>query len=159
MSAVDFGGLYEKYAADVFRFALYLAGHKADAEEIASETFVRAWLATGEIRMETVKAYLFAIARNLYVERVRRRARHGEMPADVRDRAPGPDAQAEGRSALDSVLAALQRMPEIDRAAVLMRADGLGYDEIARALGLSPAAVRVRVHRVRLKLVEERDGG
>jgi len=43
MNAPDFGGLYEKYAADVFRFALYLSGNRADAEEIASETFVRAW--------------------------------------------------------------------------------------------------------------------
>jgi DNA-directed RNA polymerase specialized sigma24 family protein len=42
---------------------------------------------------------------------------------------------------------------------VLMRADGLPYMEIARALELSPAAARVRVHRARLKLVALGFGG
>ena len=157
--AIDFGGIYEKHAADVFRFALYLGGRREDAEEIAHETFVRAWLATGEIRMETIKAYLFSIARNLHVERLRRRGRQGEMPADVRDEAPGPEAMTEQRDELDAVLAALQAMPEVDRASVLMRAEGVSYDEIARALGLSPAAVRVKVHRARLKLAAQGFGG
>jgi DNA-directed RNA polymerase specialized sigma24 family protein len=39
----DFEALYQRYAADVFRFALYLCGNRAEAEDIASETFVRVW--------------------------------------------------------------------------------------------------------------------
>jgi RNA polymerase sigma-70 factor (ECF subfamily) len=159
MNAFDFGGLYEKYAADVFRFALYLSGHRADAEEIASETFVRAWIAPGDIRMATVKAYLFSIARHLYIARWRDRARLGQMPADVPDAAPGPHAAAAGRDALDAVMRALQGMPEVDRAAVLMRADDMPYEDIARALDLSPAAARVRVHRARMRLSAQGLGG
>jgi RNA polymerase sigma-70 factor (ECF subfamily) len=53
------------------------------------------------------------------------------------------------------VLTALARLPEIDRAAVLMRADGgLPYEEIAAALQVSVAAAKVKVHRARLKLAE-----
>ena len=158
-NAFDFGGVYQRHAADVFRFALYLTGNRTEAEEIASETFVRAWLAAGPIRVETVKAYLFAIARNLHVERLRRGSREGAMPADLRDRAPDPHARAESRSELDAVMTALQAMPEVDRAAVLMRADGLSYDEVARALGLSAVAVRVKVHRARLRLAQRGLGG
>jgi RNA polymerase sigma-70 factor (ECF subfamily) len=159
MNEVDFGGVYERYAADIYRFALYLAGNPAEAEEIASETFVRAWVATGEIRMETIKGYLLSIARNLHVARLRRHGRAGEMPPDVHDAAPGPDAVAAGRSELEAVLAALQAMPELDRSAVLMRADGTSYEEIARALDISPAAARVKVHRARLKLAARGLGG
>jgi RNA polymerase sigma-70 factor (ECF subfamily) len=155
MDALDFAGVYERYGADVFRFALYLTGDRARAEDIASETFVRAWVATGEIRLETIKGYLLSIARNLHIEGFRRSRWQGAMPADVRDGAPGPDAVAAGRDALDAVLTALQAMPEPDRAAVLMRADGMAYDEISRALGLSAAAVRVKVHRARLRLVAQ----
>src|SRR5260221_989260 len=151
MDPVDFGGVYERHADDVFRFALYLTANRAEAEEIVSETFVRAWVATGGIRVETIKAYLFSIARNLYIERFRRRRHEGVMPPDVRDGAPGPETVAAGRDALGAVLAALQAMPEVDRSAVLMRADGLPYEEIARALELSPAAARVKGHRARLK--------
>jgi len=49
-------------------------------------------------------------------------------------------------------MAALHAMPEIDRAAVLLRANDLSYDEIARTLAVSPAAARVKVHRARMKL-------
>lgn len=161
MESMDFGAIYERYAADVLRFALYLSGNRGDAEEIAAETFVRAWVATGEIRFETLKAYLFSIARHLYIERYRRRGREGELPPEVRDRAPGPEAAASSRNELEAVMAALRAMPEIDRAAVLMRANDVSYDEIARTLGVSPAAARVKVHRARIKLtaLNLRSGG
>jgi DNA-directed RNA polymerase specialized sigma24 family protein len=62
--------LYETYSRDVFRFALYLSGNWQDAEDITSETFVRAWVAEDSIRMATIKGYLFAIARNLFLKDV-----------------------------------------------------------------------------------------
>ena len=152
MKPLDFGAIYERYAGDVLRFALYLSANRGDAEEIAAETFVRAWIATGDIQVGTIKAYLFSIARNLYIERYRRRARDGSMPDEIADGSPGPEAAARSRNELGAVMAALGAMPEIDRAAVLMRADEVPYDDIARALGISPAAARVKVHRARLKL-------
>ncbi len=55
------------------------------------------------------------------------------------------------------MLTALQALPEIDRAAVLMRADDeMAYEEIARALGISVSAAKVKVHRARLTLAEAR---
>jgi hypothetical protein len=63
---MDFQSLYEKYAPAVRRFALFLCGEPAMADDIASETFVRVWLARGRIRELTVKSYLFAVARNAY---------------------------------------------------------------------------------------------
>ena len=112
MQSMDFGAIYERYAVDVLRFALYLSGNRADAEEIAAETFVRAWAATEEIRVETIKAYLFSIARRLCIERYRRHRREGEWPADVRDRAPDPEDAASSRDELESVMAALHAMPK-----------------------------------------------
>ena len=56
------------------------------------------------------------------------------------------------------VLRALQEFPEVDRAALLMRADeGLPYEEIAVALGLPVATVKVKVHRARLRLAQMRN--
>ena len=64
----DFGTLYTKYAPDVFRFAMYLSGNRSEAEDITSETFVRAWTAPEPIAMATVKGYLLTIARNLFLQ-------------------------------------------------------------------------------------------
>jgi len=149
----EFEDLYRRYAPDVLRFALYLSGDRAEAEDIASETFVRVWTMRDDIRLPTVKAYLFTIVRNLHRQGWRRRARRSSLDDALTDSSPGPHAQTESRVALAQVLAALQELPEADRAAVLMRAqDGMTYEEIATALGLSLAAVKVKVHRARLRL-------
>lgn len=149
----EFEDLYRRHAPDVLRFALYLTGDRAEAEDIASETFVRVFTSFDRLRLPTVKGYLFTIARNLHRQGWRGQSRRSSLDGDVSDQAPGPDAQAEGRDQLARVLGALQQLPEPDRAAVLMRAqDGMSYEEIAAALGLSVAAAKVKVHRARVRL-------
>src|SRR5580658_756671 len=154
----DFGALYKKYAPDVYRFALYLSGERGEAEDITSETFVRVWASSEPVKMATVKGYLFTIARNLFLQGLRKKSRHVALDEDLRDTQPSPYAQAEHKEELNAVLARLQQLPEIDRAALLMRAmDEMPYEEIARALGISLAAVKVKIHRARLALAGIRD--
>jgi len=155
----EFEALYRRYAPDVFRFSLCLCGERATAEDITSETFVRAWNASGPIRAATAKSYLFAIARNCYLQGLRRqaarggRARHVELDENLPDPAARPDAAATGRSELESVLHALGELPEVDRTVLLLRAqEELSYDEIAQVTGLSLATVKVKIHRARLRL-------
>ena len=153
----SFGDLYSRHVADVFRFALYLSGNRAEAEDITSETFVRAWTAPEPIRMATVKGYLFTIARNLFLQGRRRTSRQVELSEELKDPAEGPQVRAEHDSELALALAALQRLPEVDRAALLMRAmDELPYEEIARALQISLSAAKTRVHRARMALADLR---
>jgi RNA polymerase sigma-70 factor, ECF subfamily len=150
---VDFHSLFERHSQDVYRFALFLSSDPSLAEEITQETFVRAWVTPGEISGGTVKAYLLTIARNLYRAESKRTARHITPDGALIDPKPGPEAVAQGRQDLSVVLAALQTLPEIDRAALLWHAqDRLPYAAIAKALGLSLTAVKVRVHRARIKL-------
>jgi RNA polymerase sigma-70 factor, ECF subfamily len=153
----DLDALYRQHARDVFRFVLYLSGNHHDAEDITSETFVRAWTAPGGIRMATVKGYLFMIARNLFLQSLRNRGRHVELQDTLPDPGPGQEAETERASELAQALAGLQELAEIDRAALLMRAMyELPYEDIAAALGLSLAATKVRIHRARRALLERR---
>ena len=150
---VDFRSVYERYAQDVYRFALYLCGDPALAEDIAAETFVRAWVTPGEIRVSTVKAYLFMIARNLYRAGLKQAARQTELDERMPDPQPDPEAESSMRWELSALLQALQALPEVDRAVLLMHVqDEMPYAEIAAALGLSLAAVKVKVHRARIAL-------
>ena len=153
-NVTTFEGLYRKFAPDVFRFALYLSADRTLAEDITSETFVRVWTSPSAIRTTTVKAYLLAIARNLYLDEVRRRSRHTELADTVPDLADL--ARSTGmRDALGRTVAELQMIPEGDRTALLMRAEEeMTYEEIAAALGISLAAVKTRIFRARLRLAE-----
>jgi len=158
-----FHDLYETYSRDIYRFALYLSGDAALAEDITSETFVRLWSSPEPVRFATVKAYLLAIARNLWLMERRRRASPrdaAELDENLPDTGPGLSREIEGRHELGRILRALQEFPEPDRAALLMRAsEGMSYEEIAAALGLPLATVKVKVHRARLKLAQIRNQG
>jgi RNA polymerase sigma-70 factor (ECF subfamily) len=153
----DFQALYQKYAQDLFRFALYLTGNRAEAEDIVSETFVRAWTAPGQIQQPTVKAYLLVIARNCYRQGLRRGGRLSSLEQDFPDPRQVPHASTEQRAELASVMEDLQRLPEVDRSALLMSAvEEMPYEQIAVTLGLSLGAVKTKIHRARLKLVRAR---
>ena len=155
----DLSTLYKKYAPDVFRFALYLSGDRSQAEDITSETFVRVWTSPEAIEVGTVKGYLFTIARNLFLHGLRRRSRHVQLDQELPDPQASPHVQAEQKEEFRALLAGLQELSEIDRAALLMRAlDGMAYEEISRALGISLASAKVKIHRARLALAGIRQG-
>ena len=150
-------GLYESYAADVYRFAYWLSGETAEAEDITSETFVRAWARRDDSRTETLKAYLFVIARNVYLEQLRRDRRRVPLEDVHPDPGPGPDRHVEARQELGRVRDLLLGLSETDRAAFLLRVrHGLPYEETARVLGISVVAAKVKVHRVRRMLLRDR---
>lgn len=153
----DFESLYQSYAPQVRRFVLFLCGDAALADDITSETFVRAWIGQGKIREATVKAYLFTIARNLYRDNLRRNRRNTELEESIPDDSPNLADRAEHKAELAAVMKALQELPEIDRAVLLMRAqEEMPYEEIAQALELPVTTIKVKVHRARLKLMQVR---
>jgi RNA polymerase sigma-70 factor (ECF subfamily) len=155
-----FHELYATYARDVYRFALYFSGDPALAEDVTSETFIRVWSSPEPVRLATVKAYLLTIARNLCLMDRRRTLRRENLDEALPDRSQSVEHQVEVKDELDRVLRALQEFPEIDRTVLLMRAtEGLAYEEIAVAVGLPVATVKVKVHRARLRLAKVRTQG
>ncbi len=154
---MDFTSLYEGFAPDVFRFALYLSGNRADAEDITSETFVRAWTSHESIRTETVKGYLFTIARNLFLKQLRAASRHAPLDENLSDSRPSAFDLVRQRAEAAAVLEAMQSLPDVDRAALVMRTfDELPYREIARVLEITETAAKVKVHRARVFLMNLR---
>jgi len=154
-TATNFHGLYQRYATDVYRFAFWLCGNSDDAKDIVSETFIRMWTTKVPIRTETVKAYLFTIARNLFLQQQRKSRLRTAFDENRIDAAPNADVVTEMRSELQQTLQNLQKLPETDRSALILRAyHALSYEEIARILQISVSAVKVKIHRARLKLLQ-----
>ena len=151
---ISFHQLYECYAADIYRFAFWLSGDSREAEDITSETFIRAWVKHNSFRTETLKAYLFTIARNLYLEGQRSTPQQIALEDIYPDPNPNPEKVVEIQFDISSVRTFLQTLPEVDRAAFIMRVQHeLAYAEIARSLEISLSAAKVKVHRVRRKLI------
>ena len=151
----NFGELYVLYAPEVCRFSLYLSGDPHLAEEITAETFARAWTTADPARIVTLKAYLLAIARHLWLRDRRKGRKRTGLDEAWADPGDGPKAAAVRRAKLRRTLVALNQLPENDRTALLLRGvDGLPYEEIAALLGIKLAAVKVRIHRARIRLAE-----
>jgi RNA polymerase sigma-70 factor (ECF subfamily) len=155
---LNFQDLYDLYANEVYKFAYWLSGNRFDAEDITSETFVRVWVRFSSIRTETLKAYLFTIARNIYIKDLNKRKKQVALSNSFPDRNPEPETLVDSRIELQRVRSALQKLPEIDRAAFVLRVQhDLSYVEIARVLQISLTSAKVKVHRVRKKLLLARE--
>src|SRR5687768_13516108 len=102
-----FREIYDRYYQDVRRFALFLTGDPAKADDLTADTFVRAWQARDRIRHATVKAYLLTITRNLYRDQLRSSrpilARQVELEDTLPDAAPGVDLHVQHASTLKDV--------------------------------------------------------
>jgi RNA polymerase sigma-70 factor (ECF subfamily) len=147
------------YQHRVFGVALRMLGNRAEAEEIAQETFLRAHRALPDFRGEArLHTWLYAIASRLCLNRLasaERRLVRGDDGALAAVPAGEPSAAAAvERAELDAALReAIAALPEERRIVVILRdLEGLSYEEIAEALELEPGTVRSRLHRARLDL-------
>jgi RNA polymerase sigma-70 factor (ECF subfamily) len=153
---MTFEQLYTTYFSDVYRFAVWLTRDATRAEDVASETFIRAWAKRDRLRTETLKGYLLATARNIFLKQRQRSNNFEQLPEELADAAPNPHRMAASRMDLDRVTNALARLPTVDRLALVLRTEqALPYDEIARVLEISVGAARVKVHRARRRLLAE----
>jgi RNA polymerase sigma-70 factor (ECF subfamily) len=151
---LEFHQLYERYYRDVLRFALFLTGDHARAEDLAADTFVRAWIARDRIQQATVRAYLLTITRNLHRDQLRVARPMQELDEQMPDTQPGVEARAEHRFTLAAVRGKLKRVSRADRRALLLCiVRGMSYPEIAEALGVSVGAVKSRIFRAREVLI------
>jgi len=153
---LTFDHVYRTYFQDVYRFTLWLSRDPSLADDLTSETFVRAWGRRDRLRTETLKAYLLAIARNLFLHQRQRSGNHDELSLDLPDVAPDPLQRTSSRLEFDRVARALATLAEPDRTALILRSEHqLSYAEIARVLEISEGAARVRVHRTRRRLLAD----
>ncbi|HET7825751.1 MAG TPA: sigma-70 family RNA polymerase sigma factor [Anaeromyxobacter sp.] len=151
--------LFERHARAMVRFCHHFVRDAARAEELAQDVFVNLYRASGRYRPSArFKTFLYRIASNHCLNELRRgeyaaraEARPGETPADpdaLPSHDPAPDAAAEGAALERAVGALLDRLPEKQRAAlVLCRLEGLSYEEIADVLDTTVGAVKSLVHR------------
>lgn len=159
-----FNGLVELHQRAVFNLCLRMVGSPAAAEDAAQDAFLAAYRNIRSFRGQSFRAWLMRIAANASTDELRRRARRpalsldtpppgGDAPPDPPDRAPGPEAEALRAEQHAIVQAALLRLPEDQRlAVVLCDMQGYAYEEIAEATRVSIGTVKSRISRGREKL-------
>ena len=159
--AEAFRVIFDREAPGVRRFLGDLLRDDAAADEGTQETFVRAHQKLGTLsHTEKLQGWLIGIARMVFMESLRRKRRDRPQlaaesePVQI-DRAPSPEAALLGAEADRVLEGALEQLSADRRAALLMRLDhGLGYGDIAEAMGWPLQKVKNEIHRARLQLRE-----
>lgn len=150
--------LYNAYRTDLYRYLCHLTHDPAEAEDLLSETFLRALRRLHTYRGDcAVKTWLFGIARNVWLESLRKR-RPTVSADDLLETYLTDDTlsdHTDTRLQWQRVQALLQQKDDRARRVVQLRAQGYSYAEIAARLGISESSARVIEHRTRTWLKQQ----
>jgi len=154
-----FRELSDKHLGPIVTFATRLIQNQAEAEEIAQETFLRAWQNASRYESKAkLTSWLHTIARNVAIDRMRKKSRNEEAFEidDERDHAPysgRPSQLLVQKQQHEDVQDALGRLPERQRSALLLcHEQGLSNPEIAQVLETSVEATESLLSRGRRRL-------
>jgi RNA polymerase sigma-70 factor (ECF subfamily) len=152
-----FDVLYERHKGPLYNYIYRLMGQRDQADDLLQETFVRVYRALDHLPAEPGRTpWLYRIATNACYDVLRRRRLLTWLPWRRDDDLSAPISTAtsgdigEGYAMHEEIQQALRRVPLSLRAPLLLHTlHGFTYADIAQTLGLSEAAVKMRVSRAR----------
>jgi RNA polymerase sigma-70 factor, ECF subfamily len=146
-----FTDLVREHQEAVWRFLWRLTGDRTLAEDLAQETFLKAYDRLGSFRFESrFSTWLYRIARNTAIDAMRSRARRQDLPGRLipRGEDPGPELGLEMTTALESL------SPKLREALVLGEVAGLTCREAGEVLGVAEGTVKSRMYHARRRLLD-----
>ncbi|TQN41259.1 RNA polymerase sigma-70 factor (ECF subfamily) [Blastococcus colisei] len=152
--AEAFGRLYDHYVSMVHRYVYYRVGDRATAEDVTSETFVRALRRIDSLSFQgrDVGAWLVTIARNIIRDHVKSsRYRLEVTTADMRDAdraTDGPEDAVVQHLTNRELLACVQQLGSEQQECIVLRfIHGLSVSETAEIMGKKDGAIKALQHR------------
>jgi RNA polymerase sigma-70 factor, ECF subfamily len=150
--------LVERHLRGVHVFVYRMLGSRAEAEEVCQETFLRVWKQAGTyVARAKPSTWLYRIAHNLAVDRIRRR-REGAHPLGLEEvpTSERPSLHLHDKQVAEAVQRALAELPERQRAAIsLVHYQGMSNAEAAEVLGVRLRALESLLARGRRQLREQ----
>jgi RNA polymerase sigma-70 factor (ECF subfamily) len=148
----------QRYEAPLVRFAWRLVGDEHTARDIVQHAFLRLCDQSPEDLEGRMAQWLFAVCRNKSVDYLRSRKRSTtagefELPRCT-SKEPDPAAVAEQRDLVEQVGRLIADLPDGQREAISLWAEGLTYRDIAETLQTTEGNVRVLMHRAIKRLRE-----
>jgi RNA polymerase sigma factor (sigma-70 family) len=152
-----FTELVKLYRTPIYRFVLRHIGNRADAEDIAQQTFVEAYSALQSFRGQSqLSTWLYGIAMNLvrnYLNRAPHRVRKyesDEVLASMPSRSDGPDTLIQRMELFTRLYAEVDSLSdELRQTFVLVAIEGRSYEEAAHSLAIPIGTIRSRLFRAR----------
>ncbi len=152
-----FAVLVDRYWDRLYRWLYHLTRDAHAAEDLAQESFMKAFAAIGRFQAGTnFRAWLFRIGHNNFVNLHRAKANHRQpLPPESPSRQEGPIDETLSREAMQHLAAAVAKLPPDFRAAFLLRIEeGLSFRSMAAVLNTTEETARWRVFKARQRLLQ-----
>lgn len=157
-----FGQLYSRHVDGIYRYLLVRGGSRELAEDLTSETFLRALRGITSVSYQGrgAGAWLITIARNLLLDHVksgrhRREVTTAVLDADSPLAEPGPEQRVIASQVTDTLLCCVNQLGEDQRECVVLRfLVGLSVAEAAEVMNRSTGALKALQHRAVQRLAE-----
>jgi RNA polymerase sigma factor (sigma-70 family) len=153
-----FETLCSRYHTRLLSFCRHMLGSREDAEDVLQEVFTAAFNAVlADERPINVRPWLYRIARNRSLNHLRRATAIGVDSMDVHfaDHGLSTDGQVLRRESFHELIGDVQRLPETQRTALLLREiDALSYEQIALTMDTTVPSVKSLLVRARISLAE-----
>jgi len=152
-----------RYQDRIYNLCMHMLGHTHDAEDIAQDTFIKAYQKLGEFQPDAaLYTWLYRIAVNTcidykrrpFFESIFRRSDTGEeMVIERPSASPSPEKDYESKQIRGAIQKALRKLsPKLRAVIVLKEIEGLSYEDIAVTLDVSIGTVKSRISRARDEL-------
>ena len=149
-----FEEIYANYYPKVFRLSMgYLNDYDA-AQDITQETFIKVWQQLPKLRKESsVGTWVFRIASNNCLRQIEKNKRRSKTDAhfELEQRMPPPSLDAP----MEFLYKCIAQLPELERIIISLELEDIQQKEIAAIVGISEGNVRVKIHRIKLKLKKQ----
>jgi RNA polymerase sigma-70 factor (ECF subfamily) len=150
----EFSKIYDQYINKIYRFVFLKVNSRDTAEDLCSETFLKAWEAfkTKDLKLiKNYQAFLYQIARNVVIDYYREKGRTNIISAEfvsIEDPRPNVEEKSFLDSDLSEVKAVLANLKQNYQEVIIWRyIDDLSIKEISKLLGKSEGTARVVLHR------------
>lgn len=149
MTLSEFKSIFDQYYTPIKNFLYYKSGDIDLSEDITQDVFMKLWDKREDVQHETVKSYLYTIANNMLLNKIR----HDKVVMNFAEKnknqqeEQSPEFQLEEKEFKVELERVIGAMPEKQREVFLMnRIEEMTYKEIAERLELSVKAVEKRMH-------------
>jgi len=143
------------YKDQLYNYLFWMTGNRTEAEDVLQETFLRYYKYGDPV--ENPKAWLFKVARNVYLKRQRKRSREVSLElVEANPVLPGMQVALEREELIRKVREGLRRLKDHHREVIILRyMEGLSYEEMAAVLGENVGTIKSRLNRAKEKLREK----
>ena len=143
------------YKDQLYNYLFWMTGNRTEAEDVLQETFLRYYKYGDPV--ENPKAWLFKVARNVYLKRQRKRSREVSLElVEANPVLPGMQVALEREELIRKVREGLKKLKDHHREVIILRyMEGLSYEEMAAVLGENVGTIKSRLNRAKEKLREK----